>query len=460
MSRRLPVITTRRLVAGVVALATLSSTATVRAQAPDTTPPVSTVAPVAETTASPTTTAAPGPLTPVAYVADVLAFIERYAYRVPLVDWPAIRVRAEAKAVGAVTIADTYPIVIEAVKALGDKHSSFTKPVDAVKQTAGNYTGFGFLASMPSRVVVTIAPGGPAARAGLRVADRIDKVDGKTPPIVGNALAVGRRADGTFADTVILRVARPLVGRPLMLTLRRGEVTLVSIPVTSPPPKVVIPREFGYLDVPGIVGDAAVQKNFANQVQGLIRDLDNGNRCGWIVDLRKNRGGYIYALLAGLGPLLGDAIVGGSRNVKGEVTSWSYRAGVVSAGDTTAVSVDAPYALRRPGAAVAVLTSGLTASAGEASVIFFRGAANARTFGEPTIGLTTFNIRHALADGAFLDITNAVDVDRNLTPYDGPIAPDEPVAIDWVAVNNGNDAALQSASSWLRSQPSCATPAA
>ncbi len=441
----------------VSALAILSSATTVHAQSPE---PTTTIAPAPETTAAPTTTAVPLPLAPVTYVADVLAFIERYAYRVPLVDWPAIRSRAEAKAAGAVTIADTYPIILEAVKALGDKHSSFTKPVDAVKQTAGNYTGFGFLASMPSRVVVTIAPGGPAARAGLRVGDRIDKVDGKTPPIVGNALAVGRRTDGTFADTVVLRVARPQMKRAITLTLRRGEVTLVSIPVTTPPPKVVIPREFGYLDVPGIVGDAGVQKNFATQVQGLIRDLDDGSRCGWIVDLRKNRGGYIYALLAGLGPLLGDTVVGGSRNAKGEVTSWSYRAGVVSAGDTATVSVDAPHVLRRPGAAVAVLTSGLTASAGEASVIFFRGATNARSFGEPTIGLTTFNIRHALSDGAFLDITNAVDVDRNATPYDGPIVPDEPVAIDWVAVNNGNDAAMQSASSWLRSQPSCTTPAA
>ena len=440
-------------------LAAASTTTAVDAQVPDTTTPVSTVTPTPETTVGPTTTAAPAPLTPVTYTADVLAFIERYAYRVPLVDWPAIRARAEAKVVGAVTLADTYPIIGEAVKALGDKHSSFTKPVDAVKQTAGNYTGFGFLASLPSRVVVTIAPGGPAARAGLRVGDRIDKLDGKAPPIVGTALAVGRRTDGTFADTVVLRVARPLVRRPLTLTLRRGEVTLVSIPVTAPPPKVVVPRQLGYLDVPGIVGDAAVQKNFATQVQGLIRDLDDGSRCGWIVDLRKNRGGYIYALLAGLGPLLGDTTVGGSRNAKGEVTSWSYRAGVVSAGDTTAVSVDSPYALRRPGAAVAVLTSGLTASAGEASVIFFRGAPNARSFGEPTIGLTTFNIRHTLADGAFLDITNAVDVDRNAIPYDGPIAPDELVAIDWVAVNNGNDAALQSASLWLRAQPSCVAPA-
>ena len=150
----------------------VAATGVAPAQTPDTTP--------AQTTTT-TTTAAPevaAELTPATYVGDALSFIERYAYRVPSIDWPAIRARAEAKAVVARTITDTYPVIAEAVKALGDRHSSFTKPVDATVQTQGNFNGFGFLASMPSRVVVTIAPGGPAARAGLRFGDRIDKVNG------------------------------------------------------------------------------------------------------------------------------------------------------------------------------------------------------------------------------------------------------------------------------------------
>ena len=103
-----------------------------------------------------------------------------------------------------------------------------------------------------------------------------------------------------------------------------------------------------------------------------------------------------------------------------------------------------------------MLTSGLTASAGEATTIFFRGLPFARSFGEPTIGLTTFNVRKTLADGAFLDITAAVDVDRSGVAYDGPIPPDEPIALDWAAINTGKDASIEAASSWLRSQPACA----
>ncbi len=422
------------------------------AQTPDTTP-----TPAQTTTTTSVPPEAPAQLTPAAYVGDALGFIERYAYRVPSVDWSAIRARAETKAAVARTITDTYPVITEAVKALGDRHSSFTKPVDATVQTQGNFNGFGFLASMPSRVVVTVAPGGPAARGGLRVGDRIDRVNGQAPKTIGNALAI-RSADGSPAETAVLKVVRRGVKRAITITLRRGTVTLVSVPVSEPPPRVVIPPELAYLDVPGIVGDAAAQRAFATQVQTVIRELDTGSRCGWIVDLRRNRGGYIYALLAGLGPLLGEGLVGGSRDARGDVTTWTYRAGALFAGTESTVGVDSPHVLRRPGAPVAVLTSGLTASAGEASVIGFRALPNARSFGEPTIGLTTFNVRKTLADGAFLDITAAVDVDRVGTPYEGPIAPDEPIAIDWAAINNGNDAVVQAASNWLRRQSACSAP--
>ena len=432
------------------ALLLVGTTGGAPAQTPDTTPAQTTTT----TTVAPDAAAA---LTPSTYVGDALGFIERYAYRVPRVDWPAIRARAEAKAAVARTITDAYPVITEAVKALGDRHSSFTKPVDATVQTQGNFNGFGFLASMPSRVVVTVAPGGPATRAGLQVGDRIDRVNGQMPKTTGNALAI-RNADGSPAETAVLKVVRRGVKRALTITLRRGTVTLVSVPVSQPPPRVVIPAELAYLDVPGIVGDAVAQRAFATQVQTIIRELDTGTRCGWIVDLRRNRGGYIYALLAGLGPLLGEGLVGGSRDSRGEVTTWTYRAGALYAGSESTVSVESPYVLRRPGAPVAVLTGGLTASAGEASVISFRTLPNARSFGEPTIGLTTFNVRKTLADGAFLDITAAVDVDRAGTPYEGPISPDEPVVIDWAAINNGNDAVVKAASSWLRSQPACTLP--
>jgi len=50
---------------------------------------------------------------------------------------------------------------------------------------------------------------------------------------------------------------------------------------------------------------------------------------------------------------------------------------------------------------VAVLTSGRTASAGEAVAIAFQGQPGVRLIGAPTAGFTTGNRTHIMRDGTF-----------------------------------------------------------
>ena len=131
---------------------------------------VSVVTSTTQTSQVPAATNPPGTglPTPQVYVKIAIDFIEQTAYRVPAVDWPAIRAKAEQQASNAASIEATYPIIAEALKALNDKHSSFTKPVAAAQQTSGKYTGFGFLAVWPSRVVVTVTAGSPCLRLAVR----------------------------------------------------------------------------------------------------------------------------------------------------------------------------------------------------------------------------------------------------------------------------------------------------
>jgi carboxyl-terminal processing protease len=410
---------------------------------------------------APATTTTP-PVTPAQYVAIALDFIEARAYKRPTVDWPSIRTRAEQLAATAPTLADTYPIIAETVKALNDKHSSFTRPPEAVRQTAGRYNGFGFLAVWPTRQVVTVADASPAARAGLRIGDRIDKVDGKAPKATAGVITIPRDRNGQFPPAVTLTWTRKGVKKPITKTLAVGEVTLVSVPkaATIPSANGQSFGRIGYLEIPGIVGDDAAQRNYATQVQAAMRELETSQaRCGWVIDLRRNRGGYIYAMLAGLGPLLDGgtpgAQLGGQRGVNGEQFLWHYLDGATVVNTTRTVGVDAPYALPRSDVPVAVLTSQLTASAGEATTIAFRGRPSTRSFGEATDGLTTFNERKNMPDGAFLDIMSAVDIDRLGNAYEGPVPPDQAVIIDWANVANERDPVLVAASTWLTSQVAC-----
>jgi C-terminal processing protease CtpA/Prc len=52
---------------------------------------------------------------------------------------------------------------------------------------------------------------------------------------------------------------------------------------------------------------------YATKVQSVIADLVSKKPCGWIVDLRGNGGGNIWAMLAGVGPILGEGELGTTK---------------------------------------------------------------------------------------------------------------------------------------------------
>ena len=131
------------------------------------------------------------------------------------------------------------------------------------------------------------------------------------------------------------------IKKPITKTLKVGEVTLVSVPKAAPIPGANGQSlgRIGYLEIPGIVGDDAAQKTYATQVQAAMRDLETAqSRCGWVVDLRRNRGGYTYAMLAGLGPLLNGgqtpASLGGQRSATGQEYLWHYADGALLVNET------------------------------------------------------------------------------------------------------------------------------
>ena len=423
------------------------------------------------TTLTPTTVALP---TPVEYATKAFDFIERYALRRNAVDWPTIRQRAEERVRPARSIPDTYAIISDTLKALGDRHSSFQKPPDAVLLTSGRYSGYGFTAVWPQRTVVTLTTGSPAAQAGLKLGDRIDLVDGKIPRNSNGVLIIPKGKDGDFPLSITLTLTRKGEKKSRRIVIKRGEPTLISVPKAEVSQSQQLPGRIGYVELPGLVGTRADQDAYAAGAQSAIRQIDAVPRCGWVVDLRKNRGGYIYPMLAGAGPLLGEGTVGGKLDAGGVMENWIYEGGsirlrrpgapgttettIASAADVVS-SVPGHYVLARPEVPVAVLTSNLTASAGEATAIAFRSRPNTRSFGEATIGLTTFNVMTALPDGATIIVTNAVDADRSGQTYDGPVPPDEQVTIDWNHFSDAQDPVLNAAVRWLATQGSCA-PAA
>lgn len=187
----------------------------------------------------------------------------------------------------------------------------------------------------------------------------------------------------------------------------------------------VIPAGVGYVRVGGFSGSAAEADAFANAVQQTIANADREVLAGWIVDVRGNTGGNMWPMIAGVGPVLGEGVVGYFIDPVGVEIPFEYRNGASWENGTLAQRVDAPYRLRRESPRVAVLFDGATASSGEAVVVAFQRRADTRTFGAVTCGLSTANEAYPMSDGATLLLTVAVMADRTKFQYGHAIAPDE-----------------------------------
>ncbi|MEP7344464.1 MAG: S41 family peptidase [Gemmatimonadaceae bacterium] len=224
------------------------------------------------------------------------------------------------------------------------------------------------------------------------------------------------------------------------------------------PPAVtgrMVDGRVGYLLVPWFPGSP--RASYVDSLQTLVREFDTTGACGWIVDLRGNGGGNMWPMLAGIGPLLGDSIVG-SFVVQGEPDApWRYVNGHAWSGPATMPEWNAhgslpPVTLRVQLAPVAVLTDSVTASSGEATLIAFRGRPNMRSFGTPTAGFASVNNGYQLSDSANMVITIGYERDRTGYQYPLTIQPDE------LVVRSKDDAAdevLLRASKWVREQQAC-----
>ncbi|KQS33935.1 S41 family peptidase [Dyadobacter sp. Leaf189] len=139
------------------------------------------------------------------------------------------------------------------------------------------------------------------------------------------------------------------------------------------------------------------EEAYNQQIQKQVCDLLDKNIRHWIIDLRLNYGGSMFAMLGGLNKLLGDGTIGSFVNRDGkDPRNWIMKGGnFYDQQEQRTSSGMRCKSQTRPGK-IAVLTGPITASSGEAVAVAFRSLDNSRIFGEPTKGFTTalsgFNI--------------------------------------------------------------------
>ena len=392
----------------------------------------------------------PGDLTPQEYVDVVLGWTESLSVRRRAVDLPALRARVEAVTASATTTAQTYQALSAYLALLGDGHSALYTPNEARSLLEGRARGFGF--SLLGGYAFPF-PGSPAEQAGLRDRDRLVAVNG-APFVLGTTRLSGVPDTSTF--DLVRTDPTTAAESTVSITVTRGEIN------TSLKPKVRrlsdpagSDTRIGVVDLPGATGSGADEKLFVQQGLDGIREVDASPRCGWILDLRRNSGGFGTTMLAAVAPLYGEGIFAGLIDSQERVQWMSIKGASVLLDGRVQATGSTAVKLANPSAPIAVLTGPVTASAGELAVVGLAGRPGVRVFGEPTLGVTSGNLGRSYPDGSFVAVTNVYDVDRLGRVYDGPLQPDQPVKTDWRSFGLNGDPVIAAASTWLKAQPAC-----
>jgi C-terminal processing protease CtpA/Prc len=231
--------------------------------------------------------------------------------------------------------------------------------------------------------------------------------------------------------------------------------------------------EVSYIETFGtVINDANVARaqRYANDVQQEFREVDQTDptgSCGWILDLRRNTGGDVAAMMAAIGPLMGEGQWWGQRGADGEL-EWveyadgslvgSFRTCTLSALRDNETLVENPYEIIRPNPPIAVLTSVGTASNGEISAWIARNRPEGETriFGEPTRAIMNDGtISMWLMDRYTVRIPGGINIDLEGNQLPDHIEPDVLIPNDnsvYSVYGTDDDPLLQAALEWLRAQ--------
>jgi len=233
-----------------------------------------------------------------------------------------------------------------------------------------------------------------------------------------------------------LEEAHSLVSRGAAVAGGKHSSLVAPVKDTSAYPEIapearLLENGIAYLLLPAHMGVKVSDSLYVHTVFDFLQA--NPEVKGVVLDLRDNRGGNMYPMIAAISPLLPDGVI--LRFKSRKRTSPITLDFVVNSEGLSADSIR-KFPSSVP---IGILTNDWTGSSGEAVLLCFRGLDNVRTFGIPTAGYASANTVEPLADGYTLVMTIACDQARTGEVFcDDPIVPDVSTdtpledAVEWI----------------------------
>ena len=267
-----------------------------------------------------------------------------------------------------------------------DAHSTFLDEgeiEDLRIATEGNYSGIGIEVSYEPGRIEVVAPieGSPADRAGLRSGDIIVEIDGRKVDTRSLTGAVGRMR-GEPGTLVRLGVEREESPELLEFTIERAHVEVASVRAQ------LIEPGFGYLRL------SHFSENTATELEAAVAALRRGGGEaleGLVLDLRGNPGGVLEAGVAVADAFLDRGLI---VSADGRTREARFR-------------IEATPGELAPGARIAVLVDGGSASASEIVAGALRDHGRAVLIGRRTYGKGSVQTVLPLSAGQAIKLTTS-----------------------------------------------------
>lgn len=184
-----------------------------------------------------------------------------------------------------------YQAIRDALKTLGDPYTRFLDPeqfADLTSQTTGELSGIGIRMEISETTkmltVVDVIKNSPAEAVGLKTGDQIIKIDDKVTALMtlDQSSELIRGAEGTTIQLQILREGQPAFD----VALTRSKIELPTVTYEL---QQIDNEKVGYIRLDEFSSHAA------DQMQQAIQELESAGVTGFVLDLRGNPGGLLYA---------------------------------------------------------------------------------------------------------------------------------------------------------------------
>jgi len=280
---------------------------------------------------------------------------------------------------------EAYRAIRQALNKLNDPYTRFLDPEEyesLTTQTSGELSGVGLRLEIneqsQSLTVVEPIANSPAAAAGIQAGDEIVAINGQPTSLLSleQASELIRGESGTEVKLQLSRAGKGLFA----LTLTRAQIELPRVTYEL---RDTNQTRIGYIKVTEFSSHAA------EQMREAILDLKEQNAEAYVLDLRNNPGGLLYASIE-------------------MARMWLEQGAIVSTvdrgGGDRDFQANSTQLTDRP---LAVLVNGNSASASEILAGALKDNKRAVIVGSKTYGKGTVQSVSALSDGSGLAVTVA-----------------------------------------------------